>query len=618
MEITKNSNKNLSKYKEMLISLFKKSFDYKLNFLEKRTHDHLSLISSTKEITNDITIWTSKIQAKIASKYKKEKEDSLKKYKKKKLILKKKINSPKSTLSKGQSFKTPVRSIKNYMKSNDSKSTLNSKKKNLSTKNHYTTPSKRAFKAIDKKSKTIVINKKNKNTTDDKINLNKTDTSTKLNKTYSSNFHNNNNKNSLKYRPSLGSLRSKDKKKTNKKNIIALYNYDNNRDNISNRNYGMSKKKEIKTEPNSISKDKKLVNKTFEKRKSKLVKKDSFTSSYFTNKNKKENKNESLHKNRTLKSLKEFNNKKKEKETINLEEQTNNNTQKNKIKSMESNLQKDEPLFHHDDPLLIAPVTDIDFQKNELVNSSIASRDKNILEYFKNNKEKNIKTIFEFLSIKDLIQLKGVSKFFNKNILDYFLKGLNESKKKVKIIKSGITNIPKTKNFKDFVFSKGTEKSIELLNQKIINKFFEELDPPKKDILFIYQIFFQLINNNIKDLFNDKKQFWEKCRMYFLNEGKGKIGNLLKDIIAKNEIDISEDNLYKIYELVKNKLYIILPSYFNRVCNTTVLMTFYIKDILNFLGISNDDEDVKQNGYWTYSYIMNSIDKKINKIISYK
>ena len=43
------------------------------------------------------------------------------------------------------------------MKSNDS--TLNSKKKNLSTKNHYTTPSKRAFKAIDKKSKTIVINK---------------------------------------------------------------------------------------------------------------------------------------------------------------------------------------------------------------------------------------------------------------------------------------------------------------------------------------------------------------------------------------------------------------------------------------------------------------------------
>ena len=89
MEITKNSNKNLFKYKEMLISLFKKSFDYKLNFLEKRTHDHLSLISSTKEITNDITIWTSKIQAKIASKYKKEKEDSLKKYKKKINIKKK-------------------------------------------------------------------------------------------------------------------------------------------------------------------------------------------------------------------------------------------------------------------------------------------------------------------------------------------------------------------------------------------------------------------------------------------------------------------------------------------------------------------------------------------------
>ena len=485
MEITKNSNKNFLKYKEMLISLLKKSFDYKLNFLEKRTHDHLSLISSTKEITNNITIWTSKIQTQIASKYKKEKEDSLKKYKKRKLILKKKTNSPKSSLSKGPSFKTPVRYIKKYMKSNDSKSVLNSKKKNLSTKDHYTTPSKRTFKIIDKKSKTILINKKNKNITDDTINLNKTDTSSKFIKTYSSSFHNNNDKKRLKYMPSLGSLRSKDKKKPNKKNIIALYNYDNNRDNSSNRNYGMSKKKEIKTEPNSISKDKKLQNKTFEKRKSKLIKKDSFSSSYFTNKNKKENKNESLHKNRTIKSLKECNNKKKEKEIINVEEQRNNNTQKNKIKSMESNLQKDEPLFHHDDPLLIAPVTDIDFQKDELVSNSITSREKNILEYFKNKKEKNIQTIFEFLSIKDLIQLKGVSKVFNKNILDYFLKGLNESKKKIENIKRGIIYIPEIKNFKDFVFSKGAEKSIELLNKNIINKFFEELVPPKKDILFI-------------------------------------------------------------------------------------------------------------------------------------
>ena len=44
------------------------------------------------------------------------------------------------------------------------------------------------------------------------------------------------------------------------------------------------------------------------------------------------------------------------------------------------------------------------------------------------------------------------------------------------------------------------------------------------------------------------------------------------------------------------------------------LITFFIRDILNYLGISLDEEEVKQNGYWTYTKIINSIDKKIIKL----
>ena len=103
--------------------------------------------------------------------------------------------------------------------------------------------------------------------------------------------------------------------------------------------------------------------------------------------------------------------------------------------------------------------------------------------------------------------------------------------------------------------------------------------------------------------------------MFFLNDGNTKIGDLLKEeILGKNKIDISEDNLYKIYKLSNNKLNIIVPSYINKICSNTALITFYIRDILNYLGISLDEEEVKQNGYWTFTHIINSIDKKIIKL----
>ena len=110
----------------------------------------------------------------------------------------------------------------------------------------------------------------------------------------------------------------------------------------------------------------------------------------------------------------------------------------------------------------------------------------------------------------------------------------------------------------------------------------------------------------------------EKCCFYFLNEAKDKIGDMLINIVKDNKIDVSEDNLYKVYILVKDKLDIIVPSHFNKICSTTPLITFYIKDILNFLGISTDEDDIKQNGYWTYTFIINAIEKKINKIKNFE
>jgi type III secretion system FlhB-like substrate exporter len=337
---------------------------------------------------------------------------------------------------------------------------------------------------------------------------------------------------------------------------------------------------------------------------------DSYNSSKNPYKSKKTNeKNDNTNKKNVILG---YSNKKPQKETIIKNDKINEEKNKAKLFSMERNFQKNDPLFN-DEPLLITPITDSDFQKGIEIFSNIKDNNKNIIELF-GDKEINLDKIFEFLSIMDITQLKRVSKFFKTKALNYFVKNLTETKNKLIAIRNEITNISEQKNLTDMKFSQETESSIKLLNENIMVKFFQESKPPRDDILFIFEVFFQLINKPMKDANNNKKVFWEKCSLYFLNEGNGKIGDMLINIVKNNKIDISEDNLYKIYKLVKDKLDIIVPSHFNKICSTTPLITLYIKDILNFLGISTDENDIKQNGYWTYTNIINSIEKKINKI----
>ena len=131
--------------------------------------------------------------------------------------------------------------------------------------------------------------------------------------------------------------------------------------------------------------------------------------------------------------------------------------------------------------------------------------------------------IFGFLYLNDLIQLRGTSKFFGTNILYYFIEKLNYTKSELenKKINMTITDVSEPKNLQNLVLSNGTQKSIELLNQNVINKFFQDINPPKDDnVLFIYEIFFQLINNPILNIKHNAKEFWEKCRLFFFNDGK--------------------------------------------------------------------------------------------------
>ena len=293
---------------------------------------------------------------------------------------------------------------------------------------------------------------------------------------------------------------------------------------------------------------------------------------------------------------------------------------KDEITKMETELQKGEFLTDND-PLLIAPITDLDFFiDKKLSNSNISlsfdvkEKEKLILLLNKLD-DKIFKNISDFLDINDIIQFKNVSKFYHKLFIVYIRNLLENDKmyfnKKLKNL--GVEDsIPPNQTIINFNLSKKTIKALELLNEPIVNQFFLEKTLVDDKRLIIYRIFFQLIKHPYKNIEKSKKEeFWEKCRYYFSHEANGKVGELLQKIYDEKMINIDGNNLYKIYKLAYKDLDKIYPKYFSNFCGTTGLITFFIKDILDFVGISND-ENIQINAYWTYNEIIEDLDNKIN------
>ena len=299
---------------------------------------------------------------------------------------------------------------------------------------------------------------------------------------------------------------------------------------------------------------------------------------------------------------------------------------KGDITKMETELQKGEFLTNND-PLLISPITDLDFfnnKKNENndinnINSLILDKKEKekIKTLFNNIDEKIYSEISDFLNMDDLIHFKNISKHFHKlfniYIVKYFQKDIIYFNKKLENININKENSPpERKTLNEFSISEKCIKAIQLLNEPSVNQFFYEKTSVDENRLIIYRIFFQLIKHPIINIEKDKKEiFWEKCKYYFSHENEGKVGELLQKILDEKKINIEGNNLYKIYKLVYKDLDKIHPKYFLNFCGTTGLITFFIKDILDFVGISNNKE-IEENAYWTYTDIIEELNKKID------
>ena len=286
-----------------------------------------------------------------------------------------------------------------------------------------------------------------------------------------------------------------------------------------------------------------------------------------------------------------------------------------KILSMESNIQNDF-LLNHEDPLLINPITDIDFIHNDLmikldIDGVNHIRHFNVEEFA----EDHLNILTKFLNKKDICNLMMCNKLLSRLIKSQFLSNLEEEKKKYedKLLEYKQDEIP-PEDSSPFKTKKNTLKALDLLNGQVLNKPFKESTKvPSNDVIRIYYIYFQLINNTkiINSIWN-KEEFWKLCCDYFMVENKGKIGDLVIKNINENLI-LTIENMYLIIHIIGDNLTKIFPGYFSTICGTTGLFAFVIKDVLDYFGLSTDKE-IQKKSYWTYKKMIIVIEDKIQRI----
>ena len=235
------------------------------------------------------------------------------------------------------------------------------------------------------------------------------------------------------------------------------------------------------------------------------------------------------------------------------------------------------------------------------------------------------KTKYNFLSCsKSLIShlLFELNKIYNFIMDMNKLKSINSLDEEIINIRNKFKNEDFDSPKYSFKISDGSIRALEILDEEIYNNIFkiEELSPSLNDIIFIYRIFFQLINKQeIIEIENDKK-FWKEARNYLLENNNGKIGSFIKEYIS--EFDFTKQNIYKLKKLSIEREDKLKPTYYENICKTTALVAFIIRDSLEYCGIIPNEKNMMPGLVINYlEYIkenLNECKEYIDFLKSYK
>lgn len=285
------------------------------------------------------------------------------------------------------------------------------------------------------------------------------------------------------------------------------------------------------------------------------------------------------------------------------------------IKNVEHNILTTEKAIEHKKTLNSLEQSQISFRSLKKV---IISYD----DYLTNKSV--IKQIISFLSdydsLKFLSTSKKLFKQYHVTYLDSIISKIesgNQTKIDIEIqnLKEKYGEEEITKPYQDFILTRGSIKAIEFLDQDLYNKIFtkEELDPSLQEIIIIYRILYQFLKKEDFVNIKDDDEFWKENCKYLLTEGKDKLGSFF--IEKSKDFCFDPENCAKLKAMIEKIKSKIIPSYYSKICGTTGLVVFILKDALEYCGvIVNDKKTQPRRIYDNLLYEKKMFIQKIKKI----
>lgn len=238
------------------------------------------------------------------------------------------------------------------------------------------------------------------------------------------------------------------------------------------------------------------------------------------------------------------------------------------------------------------------------------------------------KYILPYLTMYDQINLSSCNKLtaplaigvlrnklsFYKNLFDISIGETIEDKIKNLSNKYSLEEL--NAPIKEFEMSRGCTKAIALLDDELYLRVFTRPLPEKilDEIYIVYQLFCQLLKKEEFVKIKDKKIFWEKFSVFILENKGEKLSDYCVD--CANQFIFDKKNVLKLKEISKNWSEKLKPSYYGKICGTTGLIIFLVKDSLEYCGAIEDKKTqpgrIKEN----LEYYKSLLDD-LNKFISF-
>ena len=202
------------------------------------------------------------------------------------------------------------------------------------------------------------------------------------------------------------------------------------------------------------------------------------------------------------------------------------------------------------------------------------------------------KSIFQYLTEKEQITLCLSNKKLSSLALEILKKKLSEFNNafdlyigqtiddRISTLEAKYSKEELEAPLNNFELSRGASKALGILDQELYLRVFTTPVPEKtlEEIIIVYKLFCQLLKMEDYVQIRDDKIFWAKISKFILDNKGNKLSDFCVRCVLKFNFD--NKNIFKLKELVKDKAEKLKPAYFSKMCGTTGLFVFLIKDAL--------------------------------------